>query len=346
MVDSLGERELAARRVLWLFAVLVVVALAVVFIALRPGSLGAEGPVVTATPPAPATSVPTAVPPRAAEPTSSAPVTPAEPAPGNWQLPDRQWEPYPTPSVMEPPLAALAGNVFYRFPVAELEGCPAPAVASDALAWREAVTAHWSCLHAAFVPVFEQMHARTAPAEVHFFEGAGADSPCGWIEAPAFYCSAGDGSVHFGSEHLRMALEWDLAVTEMVGHEYGHHIQNVYGVLAESQKDPTGPASGAVRVELMADCFAGMWMKAATRTTDAQGQALLTDISEDDVRNAMGAAKAVGDDEIQKKSGGGVDPEGWTHGSAKARQAWLLRGMGAESVSRCDTFAVQDPHAV
>ncbi|MEN3123167.1 neutral zinc metallopeptidase [Janibacter sp. LM] len=142
------------------------------------------------------------------------------------------------------------------------------------------------------------------------------------------------------------AQDGTLAELYVLAHEYGHHIQNVYGVLDEAQKDPQGASSGAVRVELMADCFAGMWIQDATQTKDANGQVLLTDISEADVKNAMGAAKSVGDDEIQKKSGGGVNPEGWTHGSAKARQAWLLRGMKADSVGSCDTFEVADPNNI
>ncbi|KRE37111.1 hypothetical protein ASG73_12500 [Janibacter sp. Soil728] len=137
-----------------------------------------------------------------------------------------------------------------------------------------------------------------------------------------------------------------MAELYVLAHEYGHHIQNVYGVLGEAQKDPQGADSGAVRVELMADCFAGMWIQHATETKDAQGEALLTDVSDSDVTNAMGAAKSVGDDEIQKKSGGGVQPESWTHGSAKARQAWLLRGMKADSVNQCDTFEVSDPNNI
>ncbi|CAM3920461.1 neutral zinc metallopeptidase [Janibacter anophelis] len=137
-----------------------------------------------------------------------------------------------------------------------------------------------------------------------------------------------------------------LAELYVLAHEYGHHIQNVYGVLDEAQKDPQGADSGAVRVELMADCFAGMWIQHATETKDANGEALITGISEADVKNAMGAAKSVGDDEIQKKSGGGVQPEAWTHGSAKARQAWLLRGMQATSVNQCDTFEVSDPNNI
>ncbi|WKV15523.1 neutral zinc metallopeptidase [Janibacter limosus] len=137
-----------------------------------------------------------------------------------------------------------------------------------------------------------------------------------------------------------------LAELYVLAHEYGHHIQNVYGVLGEAQKDPQGADSGAVRVELMADCFAGMWIQNATETKDARGRALLTDISDADVTNAMGAAKSVGDDEIQKKSGGGVQPESRTHGSAKARQARLLRGMNATSVNQCDTFEVSDPNNI
>ncbi|WP_434967141.1 KPN_02809 family neutral zinc metallopeptidase [Janibacter indicus] len=142
------------------------------------------------------------------------------------------------------------------------------------------------------------------------------------------------------------AEDGTLAELYVLAHEYGHHIQNVYNVLPKAQKDPQGADSGAVRVELMADCFAGMWMQHATQTKDANGEVLITEISEADVRNAMGAAKSVGDDEIQKKSGGGVNPEAWTHGSAKARQAWLLRGMKADSVGSCDTFEVADPNNI
>lgn len=190
------------------------------------------------------------------------------------------------------------------------------------------------------------------PREVVVYQGQ-TQSQCGTAsnQIGPFYCPL-DESIFIDTDFFDLmerrlgAEDGTLAELYVLAHEYGHHVENVYGVLEESQKDPQGPSSGAVRVELMADCFAGMWIRGATETTDAQGQALLTDVSEADVRNAMGAAKAVGDDEIQKKSGGGVDPESWTHGSAAARQDWLLRGMGAESITACDTFAVADPNAV
>ena len=190
------------------------------------------------------------------------------------------------------------------------------------------------------------------PAQVVVYQGQ-TQSQCGTAsnQIGPFYCPL-DEKIFIDTDFFDImeqqlgAEDGTLAELYVLAHEYGHHIQNVYGVLEESQKDPKGADSGAVRVELMADCFAGMWIRAATTTTDAQGEPLLTEVSREDITNAMGAAKSVGDDEIQKKSGGGVDPEGWTHGSAKARQAWLLRGMDADSVSRCDTFAVADPNAI
>lgn len=190
------------------------------------------------------------------------------------------------------------------------------------------------------------------PRQVVVYQGR-TQSQCGTAsnQIGPFYCPL-DESIFIDTDFFDLmeqqlgAEDGTLAELYVLAHEYGHHIENIYGVLEESQKDPRGPDSGAVRVELMADCFAGMWIQHATETTDARGEPLLTEVTDAHVRNAMGAAKSVGDDEIQKKSGGGVDPESWTHGSARARQAWLVRGMGADSLSACDTFAVEDPNAV
>lgn len=190
------------------------------------------------------------------------------------------------------------------------------------------------------------------PNKVIVYTGQ-TQSQCGTAsnQVGPFYCPT-DESIFIDTDFFDImeqqlgAEDGVLAELYVLAHEYGHHIQNVYNVLPEAQKDPQGADSGAVRVELMADCFAGMWIKSATQTTDKDGKQLLTDISDDDIKNAMGAAKSVGDDEIQKKSGGGVQPEAWTHGSAKARQAWLLRGMEAESVNSCDTFEVSDPNNI
>lgn len=188
-----------------------------------------------------------------------------------------------------------------------------------------------------------------APEQVVIYQDV-AQSACGTAsnQIGPFYCPTDEKifldvafyeilSEQLGSSNGALAQEYVLA------HEYGHHIQNIYGVLRKSQEDPQGPDSGAVRVELMADCMAGMWMANAAETKDADGNAFLKTFSEQDINDAMSAAKSVGDDSIQQRSGQQVNPEGWTHGSSAARQAWLQRGMQAESITDCDTFAVQDP---
>ena len=138
----------------------------------------------------------------------------------------------------------------------------------------------------------------------------------------------------FGADGGQLAKEYVIA------HEYGHHIQNLLGILNRAQQDPQGPNSGAVRVELMADCLAGTWVKHATETTDASGTPLLKAITEQDIKSALSAASAVGDDRIQEKMQGRVTPENWTHGSAEARQKWFLTGYQKGNLNSCDTFAV------
>ncbi|MFC7593898.1 neutral zinc metallopeptidase [Terrabacter sp. GCM10028922] len=138
----------------------------------------------------------------------------------------------------------------------------------------------------------------------------------------------------FGADGGQLAKEYVIA------HEYGHHIQNLLGVLNRAQQDPQGPNSGAVRIELMADCLAGTWVKHATETTDASGTPLLKEITEDDIKSALSAASAVGDDRIQEKMQGRVTPENWTHGSAEARMSWFTQGYRTGDINQCNTFGV------
>ena len=138
----------------------------------------------------------------------------------------------------------------------------------------------------------------------------------------------------FGADGGQLAKEYVIA------HEYGHHIQNLLGILNRAQQDPQGPNSGAVRVELMADCLAGTWVKHATETTDASGTPLLKPITEKDIQSALSAASAVGDDRIQEKMQGRVTPENWTHGSAEARMNWFTQGYQTGDINQCNTFGV------
>lgn len=186
------------------------------------------------------------------------------------------------------------------------------------------------------------------PAKTVLYSGT-TQSGCGTASSQVgpFYCPL-DGKVYidasffseleskFGADGGQLAKEY------VVAHEYGHHIQNLLGVLERAQQDPQGPQSGGVRVELMADCLAGTWVKHATETTDSQGNTLLKPITQDDIRSALSAAAAVGDDRIQEKTQGRVDPESWTHGSAEARQKWFLQGYETGDINQCNTFGVDD----
>ncbi len=140
-------------------------------------------------------------------------------------------------------------------------------------------------------------------------------------------------TTRFGADSGALAQEY------VVAHEYGHHVQDILGVLGRAQSSATGAQSGSVRIELMADCFAGVWAQHAATTQDAGGNSLVKPLSNADVASALSAASAVGDDRIQKASSGRVNPESWTHGSSKQRQTWFLTGYRSGDPNRCDTLS-------
>jgi uncharacterized protein len=136
----------------------------------------------------------------------------------------------------------------------------------------------------------------------------------------------------FGADDGALAQEY------VVAHEYGHYVQDLIGVLGAAQQDREGADSGSVRIELMADCFAGLWAHDAARTVDANGRPFLKPLTRRDIDSALSAASAVGDDRIQQKTQGRVDPEGWTHGSSAQRQRWFTTGYTTGDFNRCDTL--------
>lgn len=129
----------------------------------------------------------------------------------------------------------------------------------------------------------------------------------------------------------------NLAQLYIVGHEWGHHIQNLTGIMANYPNNGTGPGSNGVRTELQADCYAGAWIGDISSEKDADGNSYLQKPTETELKDALNAALVVGDDHIQEMSGFS-NPESFTHGSSENRQYWFATGF-QNGLGSCDTFA-------
>jgi uncharacterized protein len=124
-----------------------------------------------------------------------------------------------------------------------------------------------------------------------------------------------------------------FAQAYVIAHEYGHHVQNQLGVLDSIRGDRQGPESKAVRSELQADCYAGVWAANAVST------GLIEQLTQADINGGLDAATAIGDDRIQERTQGQVNPETWTHGSSEQRRRWFSRGYENGKPGACDTFS-------
>jgi predicted metalloprotease len=177
------------------------------------------------------------------------------------------------------------------------------------------------------------------PTQINLFSGA-TTTGCGTASSAVgpFYCPP-DQQIYVDTaffDQLRSqfgSTAGPLAQLYVVGHEWGHHIQNIGGLMDGLDLQTTGPASDGVRLELQADCFAGAWIKGASTGSDA----FLKPPTDAEMRDALSAASAVGDDNIQETTQGQVQPETWTHGSSESRQKWFTTGY-TSGVQACDTF--------
>jgi predicted metalloprotease len=153
-----------------------------------------------------------------------------------------------------------------------------------------------------------------------------------------FYCPA-DLKVYldlgfFRELRDRFGAPGDFAQAYVIAHEFGHHVQNLLGISSEvsqeQRRDPGSANELSVRLELQADCLAGVWAHSAYQDDL---------LEEGDLEEGLAAAAAVGDDRLQKQAGGRVQPESFTHGSSQQRMQWFRTGFQTGSVSACDTFS-------
>lgn len=188
--------------------------------------------------------------------------------------------------------------------------------------------------------LFQQLGRKYNPARVVIFDGGATRTACGTGQSAMgpFYCPL-DQSVYIDLSFYKALQEkfkapGDTAQAYVIAHEVGHHVQNQLGIMEKVQamRQRASEAQSnqlSVRLELQADCFAGVWAH------HANNRKLL---EAGDVEEAMRAAAAVGDDNIQRRTQGQIVPESFTHGSSEQRMRWFMTGMKSGQVTACNTF--------
>jgi uncharacterized protein len=197
----------------------------------------------------------------------------------------------------------------------------------------------------AWAEVFRQGGARYEPPRLVLFTGA-TPTACGFGQSAVgpFYCPE-DRTVYIDLDFYRMLRErfkapGDFAQAYVVAHEVGHHVQNLLGTMSEVQSQRRRISARqynrlSVRLELQADCYAGIW---ARRSQQAKGW-----LEQGDVEEGLNAASQIGDDKMQLRTEGMVVPDAFTHGSSKQRAHWFRVGLESSRLSDCDTFARTEP---
>jgi predicted metalloprotease len=189
--------------------------------------------------------------------------------------------------------------------------------------------------------MFDDSGIPYAPTNLVLFSGV-TDSGCGGAQAQSgpHYCPL-DKNVYMDLDFLeelqrQFGASGDAAQAYILAHEVGHHVQDELGILDRlneiRQTDPAQANEASIAVELQADCVAGVWFYTLSAGTSA------AELEDNDLKEALDAAAAVGDDAIQEQTTGRVNPESWTHGSAEQRFKWLKTGFDTGDPESCNTF--------
>ena len=192
--------------------------------------------------------------------------------------------------------------------------------------------------------IFQELGGDYQEPVLVLFSGA-VESACGFAQAAVgpFYCPV-DQKVYidlsfYDDLKTRHQAPGDFAQAYVIAHEVGHHVQNITGISrqvrqAQQQAGEVQANQLSVRLELQADCFAGIWAHHA----DEDRQIL----EQGDIQEALNAASAIGDDRLQRQTRGYVAPDSFTHGSSEQRMRWFFRGLEAGSLEQCDTFSAEN----
>ncbi len=235
------------------------------------------------------------------------------------------------PDTRRPPIVAEGGG----------SGGGAGAPANDA--GRQFVSRVLAETEDVWNPVFERLGRRYQEPRLVLFNGA-VQSACGMAESAVgpFYCP-GDQRVYIDLDQLarmqqQLGAQGDFAAAYVVAHEVGHHVQNLLGILPRVQQlkaraSETESNALQVRVELQADCLAGLWARRAHETRRI--------LEQGDVEEGLRAAASVGDDTLQRRGRGVVVPESFTHGSSEQRVRWFRTGLEGGRLEACDTFSAE-----
>jgi predicted metalloprotease len=162
-----------------------------------------------------------------------------------------------------------------------------------------------------------------------------------------FYCPV-DKTAYFDTAFFQVLVDQfgssggPFAQEYVVAHEFGHHVQDLLGDIGRAQQGAQGATGNGVRTELQADCYAGIWAHYASTVKEKNGVPYLNPLTDKDIQDALSAANSVGDDWIQKRSTGRINPDTFTHGTSEQRQHWFTVGYQTGDPKRCDTYNATD----